>query len=180
MRPFPPLQTFVALALMLLTSLVGPMAVSAQSLSWEQWQYLEGVVDIGSPRSDGKLVVMAAGYLFLVSPSGSIEPFARGSAGFAGSADAEPYFVVAPVLPLAASCIFRPDDVFVLDVGYPSGVIRVDAAGRASRFATVPDVDSPYGIAFDTTGGFGYQLLVTGQHSGITTLAAIDCRGNVT
>src|SRR2546430_11755146 len=95
-------KTFaLAICGLLLTS----TAVSAQPLSWEEWQRLEGVVDIGAPRSDGKLVVMAAGYLFLVSPNGSIEPFARGSEGYAGSADAEPYFVVAPLLPLGASCI---------------------------------------------------------------------------
>ncbi|HEY3116237.1 MAG TPA: hypothetical protein VGK54_05805 [Chloroflexota bacterium] len=170
----------IPFALVLLSSLASPVIASAQPIPWERWQHLEGVVDVGSPRSDGKLVVMAAGYLFLVSPVGSIEPFARGSDGFAGPADAEPYFVVAPVLPLAPDCIFRVDDVFILDVGYPSGVIRVDGAGRASHFATVQDVDSLYGIAFDTTGGFGYKLLVTGQHSGITTVAAVDCRGRVT
>ena len=51
-------------------------------------------------------------------------------------------------------------DLLILDLGSPAGVTRVDAAGRASRFATIASVDSLFGIAFDTTGRFGYALLV--------------------
>jgi hypothetical protein len=80
---------------------------------------------------------------------------------------------------LASGCSFFPDDIFVLDLGSPAGITRVDTAGRASRFATIPNVDSLFGIAFDTTGRFGYALLAVGQRQGATTIIAVDCGGGV-
>jgi hypothetical protein len=58
-------------------------------------------------------------------------------------------------------------------------VLRIDAAGRASRFAHVDGADSLGGIAFDTAGRFGGRLLVIGPSRGATMVAAIDCRGQV-
>ncbi|MDQ6772105.1 MAG: hypothetical protein M3024_03825, partial [Candidatus Dormibacteraeota bacterium] len=60
------------------------------------------------------------------------------------------------------------------------GVIRVDSAGLVHEFASVPEVDSLHGIAFDTEGAFGHRLLVAGPHANRTTVAAIDCDGTVT
>jgi hypothetical protein len=61
----------------------------------------------------------------------------------------------------------------------PRDVLRIDPAGRASRFAHVDGVDSLSGIAFDTTGRFGSRLLVIGPAHGTTVVATIDCRGRV-
>jgi hypothetical protein len=148
--------------------------------AWEPWQRLEGVVDVGV-RADGNLVAMANGLLFLVSPDGVISPFARGADGYSGPAGAEPYFVVAPLLPTqSAACGFVPDDLLILDLGSPAGVTRVDAAGRASRFATLSNMDSLFGITFDTIGRFGYALLVVGQRQGVAAVFGVDCQGAVT
>jgi hypothetical protein len=176
----------IALALSLLLAAWDASTSRAQTTTWEQWQHLEGIVDVGGARNDGNLVVMAAGRLFLVSASGSIAPFANGGDGFVGSPDAEPYFVVAPVLTSQpagaqpAGCSFTPDELFVLDLGFPTGVVRVDAGGHASHFATIPNVDMLDGIAFDTTGRFGDSLIVAGEREGATTVVTIDCRGRVT
>src|SRR5207249_7946038 len=77
----------------------------------------------------------------------------------------------------SANCNFAADDVFILHLGSPQAVDRVDAAGRSRRFAVVPDVDMLNGIVFDTTGRFGHRLLVTGSRAGGTKVVAIDCTG---
>src|SRR5438876_11200156 len=126
-----------------------PAPAVAQPQPWEQWVHLTGVVDLGGPRADGRLVAMAAGRLYLVDPSGAVTPFAQGPGGFQGSPDVEPYFVLAPPAGQQSSdCPFSPDEVFVLDLGSPLGLIRVDAAGQSSRFVTINNVDSLFGIAF--------------------------------
>src|SRR5204863_275307 len=100
------LVTLVALGLLL------PVMAGAEPETWELWLHLEGVVDVGGPRSDGRLVAMASGKLFLVAPDGAMAPFARGDDGYAGSADAEPYFTVTPGTAFQSKdCAFQPDDV---------------------------------------------------------------------
>ncbi len=153
------------------------------SAGWEQWQHLEGVVDVAGPRTDGKLVAVAAGRLLLVSPDGTITPFSRGVDGYvAAGKDDEAYVAMVPVGGLTvdtAGCSFNADDVFVLHLGSPQAVDRVDPAGHSQRFAVVPDVEMLNGIALDTTGRFGHRLLVSGSHAGGTKVAAIDCKGGV-
>jgi hypothetical protein len=78
-----------------------------------------------------------------------------------------------------AECNFSRDDVFVLRLHAPLGVTRVDKQGRATLFATVNGIDSLNGITFDTTGKFGYRLLVSGPSAGKTAVATIDCNGKV-
>ena len=158
----------------------GVRSGSAQAPAWEQWQHQVGIVDIGV-RSDGTLVAMAAGRLFLISPASStITPFSAGPDGFSADPNAEPYFVVAPALAVDnASCAWNADDLFILDLTSPPGLARVDSAGHASRFATLAGVDTLGGIALDTVGSFGHRLLVTGTHNGNqTTLFAVDCQGS--
>jgi hypothetical protein len=150
--------------------------------AWEQWRHQAGIVDIGA-RADGTLLSMAAGHLFLVSPStDAVTPFSSGPGGFSADPNAEPYFVVAqPVAVDNASCTWNADDLFILDLVSPPGIARVDPAGSATRFATLAGVDTLGGIALDTSGLFGHRLLVTGTHDGNqTTVFGVDCQGAVT
>jgi hypothetical protein len=165
----------------LLAALAPTGTVNADPIAWEQWQHQAGIVDLTGPRSDGSLVAVAAGRLYIVSRDGAIAPFAAGADGFSGSVDGEPYAVVAPApTDPPAECAFITDDVFALDLTSPPGVTRVDTAGHASRFAALPSVDTLGGIAFDTTGQFGRRLLVTGSKSNRTSVFAIDCQGKST
>jgi hypothetical protein len=159
----------------------GVSSAGADQAAWEQWQHLVGVVDVAA-RSDGSLVAMANGRLYLISPTGSATPFAVGPDGFRGDPSAEPYFVAAPAQAVAAAgCAWMADELFVLDLGSPPGIIRVDAGGRATHFATLSGVDTLGGIAFDTTGKFDHRLLVTGTHDGSqTTVFSVDCAGSAT
>jgi hypothetical protein len=153
-------------------------AAAADPPAWEQWQLVVGIVDVGV-RSDGSLVAMANGRLSLISTAGTLTPFARATDGFSGDPNAEPYFVSAPPLPAdATGCTWTADDLFILDLSSPSGIIRVDSGGHATRFTTLSGVDTLGGIAFDTTGKFGHRLLVTGTHDGSqTTVFSVDCAG---
>jgi hypothetical protein len=118
--------------------------------------------------------------VFLVSASGALTPFAAGADGFSGDPNAEPYFVSArPLRVDAAACAWTADDLFILDLASPPGIIRVDPAGHATHFATLSGVDTLGGIALDTTGRFDHRLLVTGTHDGNqTTVFGVDCAGS--
>ena len=156
-------------------------AQPAQPATWERWQHVTGIVDVVGPRSDGQLVAVAAGRLLLVARDGTTTPFAQGPDGFAGSPDAEPYLVITPDLPVdSAGCSFAHDELYLLDLTSLPGIARVDPAGHASRFASIPEAETLGGIALDTTGRFGHRLLVTGTRQGRTVVAAIDCQGGVT
>ncbi|MGI9145289.1 MAG: hypothetical protein ACR2IK_01855 [Chloroflexota bacterium] len=155
-------------------------SVAADQATWEQWQHVPGVVDVGA-RGDGSLVAMANGHLYQVSRMGAELPFANGPDGFNASVDAESYFVVAPSLGVeGAECGWSAEDVFVLDLNAVPAIDRVDPAGHMTHFASLPAVDTLGGLAIDTTGNFGHRLLVTGSHQGQTTLYAIDCAGLAT
>src|SRR5258708_358841 len=149
--------------------------------AWDVWEVIPGVLDVAGPRRDGSLVVAGNGVLYLVDPSGNVSPFARGPQGYAGEgAGAESYLTVSSGHDVsAAGCSFAPDDVFVLRLHAPVGVTRIDGQGHATPFATVTGVESFGGIAFDTTGSFGFRLLVSGPSRGKTVIAAIDCKGVV-
>jgi hypothetical protein len=151
-------------------------------LAWARWQHVPGVLDLAGPRSDGSLVVAAAGRLFLLDPlSGRQEPFAAAAGGYPGAGGGEPYIALSAGRRVAAaSCSFDRDDLFVLQLKPAGGVLRIDGQGHAHGFATVEGVESLTGIAFDTVGRFGNRLLVTGPSRGATVVAAIDCRGQVT
>jgi hypothetical protein len=57
-------------------------------------------------------------------------------------------------------------------------VIRIDTDGHSQTFVHLP-AGSPYGIAFDDVGRFGYRLLVTEKIDKRSTVFAIDCKGRV-
>jgi len=146
--------------------------------NWELWTSLPGVVDVVGPRPDGMLVAAAAGRLFLVDPDGR-PPAPFGS--YSTDPAPESYIAMAPGLDVAgAGCRFEAGEVFALDLGTPPpAVFRVTVDGRASRFVETPPVDALTGIAFDATGRFGNQLLVTGRRAGRTVVFSIDCRGRL-
>jgi hypothetical protein len=170
------LSAALALALACLSA-----SVWADQAAWEQWQHVPGVVDVGA-RADGTLVLMAAGHLYLLSGSGATSPFAAGPDGFSADPNAEPYFVVAQPLSVdSAGCSWTADDLLILDLTSPPGIVRVDANGHASRLASLGGVDTLGGIALDTTGRFDHRLLVTGTHGGNqTTVFTVDCQGRST
>jgi hypothetical protein len=174
--------TVVVAVLALLGSSSSGLPAEAQQIAWEQWQHQVGIVEMGA-RSDGSLVAMVAGRLFLVSAAtGATTPFAAGADGFSADPNAEPYFIVSPALALGADrCSWTADDLYILDLTSPPGIARVDSSGHATRFAPLAGVDTLGGIALDTTGQFDHRLLVTGTHGGNqTTVFAVDCGGAVT
>jgi hypothetical protein len=136
-------------------------------------------VDLTAPRADGRLTLAADGRLFLLAPPSGLTPFARGSGGYATALGLEPYITVTPPLGVpSAGCSFRGDDVYALQFGGRPGVMRIDGAGHAARFADLPHGGLPNGITFDQVGRFGHRLLVT-EEFGPThaSVYAFDCRG---
>jgi hypothetical protein len=148
---------------------------------WMYFRHLHGVVDLSGPRGDGRLMVSAAGRLLVLAPGRAPSPFARGLRGYrAAAGDAEPYIALSPGGRVsAAGCSVRKDDLYALGLGPAPGVVLVDRQGRARRFANLPRGEAPRGIAFDTVGGFGRRLLVTGAAGDKTQLFLVDCRGRV-
>jgi len=152
----------------------------AASLSWQPWQHLAGAFDVAGPRSDGELVAAGGSGLFLVSPNGTMTPFANGPNGYHGAAGAEAYLDVSPGLHVAsAGCDFARDDIFILRTSAPLGITRVDASGHATNFANITGVDTLGGIIFDSAGRFDHRLLVTGPHNQHSTVLAIDCKAGI-
>ncbi|MGI8462358.1 MAG: hypothetical protein ACR2OC_12125 [Solirubrobacterales bacterium] len=143
-----------------------------------QWQPLigaEGAVDVGGPLDDGRFVLAAGGRLFLLDPAAARkEPLARGKRGYRTSAG-EPYFALAE--DAGSGCRFRNDDLFALEPRRDPAIVRISAAGRRSRFTSLPDRFRLDGIAYDAVGSFGYRLLVLAVDDKRTSLIAIDCRG---
>jgi hypothetical protein len=145
---------------------------------WTGRVHLPGVVDVGGPRSDGRVVVSGGSRLYLLDRStDTLTPFADGPGGYTGGGGDEPYLAVSlgGRVP-GAGCGFTPDEVYVLRPG-TAEVIRVGADGRAHRFAHLSGVRSLNGIAFDTAGRFGRRLLVSGPGRNGNLVVAIDCRG---
>jgi hypothetical protein len=158
--------------------LVAAMPKDTPSATWEHWQTVPGIFDVAGPRNDGQLVVAGSGLLYLVDPSGAVIAFARGAQGYADDAGAEAYMTVSPGLVMdSPTCTFAADDVFVLRLHAPIGITRIDGEGHATPFATLSGMDSLGGIAFDTTGKFGYRLLAGGSSQGKSAIVAIDCTG---
>jgi hypothetical protein len=164
-----------AVCIALLASSVASAAPA--SGKWRAVVKVPGIVDVVGPRADGRLVLATRGGLFVMRPTGSPMPYARGPQGYAGSSG-EPYIALGSGRRVpGAGCAFERDVIFALDPGAPPGIIRVDRSGLSSRFADLPVGAFPAGITIDTVGLFGFRLLVTSFATGTTTLYAFDCRG---
>jgi hypothetical protein len=124
--------------------------------------------------------VAAAGQLFTSSRAGALRPFARGPGGYSTPIGPEPYITLAGDEPVAGTrCSFSRGMIFALQPGAHPAVIGIGADGRARRFVSLPAGAAPNGITFDSTGRFGYRLLVTAKDHGATTVLVIDCAGRV-
>jgi hypothetical protein len=153
---------------------------AAAPLLWSPLLHVPAVVDMTSPRTDGNVVVAAMGRLSLLAMSNSLAPFARGADGYETAQGPEPYIALASSVPVpGADCSFNQDDVYALEPSGRLGVVKIDGAGRATRFADLPNGLLPNGIAFDGVGRFGHRLLITATAHGATSVFAVDCRGGV-
>jgi hypothetical protein len=125
-------------------------------------------------------VVAANGRLFILAPDGELNPFARGTDGYATALGPEPYIALAESdSVVGSSCSFGKDSIFAIEPGASPGIILIDALGRAQRFVNLPKAAFLDGISFDGVGRFGHRLLVTALVHGRTTVFAIDCNGAI-
>jgi hypothetical protein len=155
----------------------GSSAGTQAEVRWRPFVKMPGALDVVGPRADGRLVVASNRGLFLLRRSGTLTPFARGTAGYK-PASGEAYVALARARRLsAAGCRFRQDDVYALDPVTAPGLIKIDRLGRSRRFADLPAGSFLSGIAFDHVGRFGYRLLVSALVANRLTLFAVDCRG---
>jgi hypothetical protein len=156
-------------------------AVSAASLArWTAAVPIRRVLDLSMPRSDATILVAADKRLALVRPSGAVQQFARGRAGYLSPGGEEPYIALSTGdrVP-SAGCTFPRQSLYVLRLQKGTGVTAVDGRGEAHSFAGLPRDGLENGIAFDSTGRFGHRLLVTATTGSRTTVYAVDCRGSV-
>jgi hypothetical protein len=153
-------------------------AAVTRTTVWAAGIHVRGVVDLSAPRSDGSIVVAAAGRLSLLSPQGGVRAFAS---GYSESRGLEPYIALSTGQRVrGANCAFTPQSLYALRLTHGTGITVIDRRGGVRRFARLPRRGLENGIAFDDVGQFGHRLLVTVSVAGATTLYAIDCRGRVT
>jgi hypothetical protein len=173
----------------MITLVLGAIAVSAASpspsatprlLDWSKWRHLEGVFDLGLQTDRAGIIAEGTELFFTVNRSGTIAAINTGSS-YQGVPGFEAYFAVSAGEPAAGTCRFQHGAIYVINPRTANQVLEVDPiSGRPLPFATVTGVASLNGIAFDDTGSFGeHPLLVTGPADGKTTVAAIDCHGQV-
>jgi hypothetical protein len=146
---------------------------------WVPFRHIPAVVDLTGARRNGQLTLAIGGHLSLLGPGGLVD-FARGGQGYETDRGTEPYIALAPDPPVGVGKrSFARDDVFALEPGSSPAVIRIDNRGQATRFAGLPRGSFPNGITFDTTGAFGYRLLVSAAEGKATSIFSIDSRGAV-
>jgi hypothetical protein len=142
---------------------------------WKPFAHVKRPLDLAGPRADGRLVLAAAGRLWLLQRSGAVRPFAPAYQSPGGE---EPYIALVPPSVGGTDCFGRRA-VYALKLGAPHGILRIDAQGRVRRFATLSARGLEDGITFDQVGRFDHRLLVTINAGSRTTVDAIDCRGQV-
>ncbi len=141
---------------------------------WTPFVHVQRPLDLAGPRSDGSLVLAAAGRLWLLRPSGRTSRFAPAYQSPGGE---EPY--IATPHPGHLGCGFGSGAAYVIRLAKPRGILRMGANGQVRRFASIAAPGLIDGIAFDETGKFGFRLLVTINHGSTTTVDALDCHGKV-
>jgi hypothetical protein len=142
-----------------------------------RWTTVVGVrrpLDLAGPRRDGSLVLAANARLSLLTAAGSVVPFASGPGGYRSAGGEEPYIAV------SATRSYGTATVYALRLTAGRGVVAVNPAGRARRFANLRVPGLLDGITFDQTGRFGHRLLVTSNAGARTIVEAIDSHGAVT
>lgn len=158
-----------------LVGLLVTVLIGQEGIAWQPAVHVQGVFDVGGPMPDGRLVVAGSKGLFLLDSDGGAAPYAP---DYQGQGAGEAYIAVSQPQGRGSECQFPAGEVYVLDVGRPAGVLRIDRHQQLHRLASIAGVDSLNGIAFDTVGRFGWRLLVTGPHGKSTVVVALDCRGN--
>ncbi len=140
---------------------------------WTAFVHVSRPLDVAGPRRDGSFVVAAAGKLWLLR-SGSVTPFATAYRSPGGE---EPYIA----LPARGhrGCSYGADTVYALRLAHGRGVTAIRPKRGVALFASISAPGLIDGIAFDETGRFGSQLLVTVEHGATTTVLAVDCHGQV-
>jgi sugar lactone lactonase YvrE len=146
-----------------------PVSIFRVRPSGTRETFSSGIVNPTSMAVDheGRLYVSSRfeGVVYRVTEDGSAEPFATD-------------------LGVACGLAFAPGDGGTLYVGDRSGTIfRVDPAGRATTFASLPPSVAAFHLAFGPPGALGRDaaLYVTGPTlSSYDALYRIDADGNVT
>lgn len=141
---------------------------------WTRFAHVKRPLDLAGPRIDGSIVLAAGGRLSLLKPTGGVAPFPSGAGGYQSPGGEEPYIASSP-----GGCFGRAT-VYALRLASGRGVVAVSAQGAVRRLATLGAPGLIDGIAFDRTGGFHHQLLVTINAGSKTTVDAINCQGLVT
>jgi hypothetical protein len=140
---------------------------------WTAFAHVQRPLDLVGPRADGSLVLAGAGRLSLLTPTGGVQPLARGPGGYQSPGGEEPYVALSP-----GGC-FGHETVYALRLTSGRGVVAIDASGVVRRLATIGAPGLIDGIAFDRTGRFAHRLLVTVNAGATTTVEAIGCNGVV-
>ena len=152
-------------------TIVAPRA--SRLVHWRPLVRLVRPVDVVASIPGGRVIAAADGRLWLVRGTRGIAAFASGPGGYVSAGGAEPYIALSP-----GGC-FGAGSVYAIRLKSGRGVIRIDAAGLAVRFARIDTPGLISGIAFDTTGRFEHRLLVTVTSGANTTVEAINCQGAV-
>jgi hypothetical protein len=139
--------------------------------AWTPFVHVKRPLDVVGPRSDGSMVLAAAGRLWRLQRSGAVSPFASAYTSPGGE---EPYIALAP-----PGC-FASSPVYALRLTSGRGVVAISTQGHVRRLASITAPGLIDGITFDRTGRFGHRLLVTINAGSKTTVDAIDCHGAVT
>src|SRR5215469_4900908 len=157
-----------------------PARGTAPLAHWVKFRHIPQIVDLVSRGRDGSEFLAADGRLFILTTRGVLKPYAAGPGGYRTGLGPEPYIAVTGNEPVTGTkCSFGAGTIFALQPMRNPGVIRIGTDRRATRFASFPAKGLLTGIAFDSTGDFGHDLLVTHRApSGVTTLLAFDCAGH--
>lgn len=124
-------------------------------------------------RTDGSVIVAAAGRLYSLAPSGRLARFAPAYTSPGG----EEAYISAP---RAINGCYGRNTVYAIRLQRGRGITRISPSGKVTRFANISAPGLIDGIAFDQTGGFGYRMVVTINHGTTSTVDEVGCRGSVT